>query len=132
MERKIAIFDLDGTLIDAYKAIRDTINYCLKRLGYPSVSLETAKRVVGRGDKDLAGRIVKEKDIASFISLYRDNHIRFLDGNVKLMEGAEELLIYLKKKNFYIAVATNRASFSVIPVLERLNIKDYFDIIYTA
>ncbi|MCM8778010.1 MAG: HAD family hydrolase, partial [Candidatus Omnitrophica bacterium] len=41
-------------------------------------------------------------------------------------------LIYLKKKNFYIAVATNRASFSVIPVLERLNIKDYFDIIYTA
>ncbi|MCM8762100.1 MAG: HAD family hydrolase [Candidatus Omnitrophica bacterium] len=132
MERKIAIFDLDGTLIDAYKAIRDTINYCLKRLGYPSVSLETAKRVVGRGDKDLAGRIVKEKDIASFISLDRDNHIRFLDGNVKLMEGAEELLIYLKKKNFYIAVATNRASFSVIPVLERLNIKDYFDIIYTA
>ncbi|MCM8830355.1 MAG: HAD family hydrolase [Candidatus Omnitrophica bacterium] len=132
MKRKIAIFDLDGTLIDAYKAIRDTVNYCLEKLGYPPVSLETTKKVVGRGDKDLAKRIVKEEDIASFISLYRENHIRFLDGNLKLMEGAEALLIYLKKKNVYIAVATNRASFSIIPVIERLNIKDYFDIIYTA
>ncbi|MCX8082468.1 MAG: HAD family hydrolase [bacterium] len=132
MNKKIAIFDLDGTLIDAYKSIRDTINYCLKKLNYPPVSLEIAKKVVGRGDKDLAGRIVRKEDIADFISLYREKHIQFLEGNVNLMEGAEDLLRYLKEKNLYIVAATNRASFSVSPVLKKLNIKDYFDIIYTA
>jgi len=129
--KKLAIFDLDGTLMDAYKAIRDTMNYCREKLGYPPVSLEKIKRIVGRGDVDLASKLVSQKDIELLISLYRKNHIRFLDGNIKLMDGAEELLKYLKEQNLSIAVATNRARFSVSPVIEKLNINIYFDIIYT-
>jgi len=129
--KKLAIFDLDGTLMDAYKAIQETVNYCLKKLGYPPVSIEKIKRAVGRGDIDLASKLVSQKDTEALISLYRENHIRFLDGNIRKMDGAEELLRYLKDEGLYIAVATNRAGFSVGPILERLNIDRYFDIIYT-
>ncbi|MDD3726455.1 MAG: HAD family hydrolase [Candidatus Ratteibacteria bacterium] len=132
-DKKLAIFDLDGTLIDAYKAITETVNYCLKELGYSSVSFETVKRSVGRGDIDLAKKLVGKEDVSVFTSLYRKNHLRFFNnGNVKLLEGAEELLKYLKDKGLYIAVATNRAGFSVSPILKRLNIDNYFDIIYTS
>lgn len=129
--KKLSIFDLDGTLIDAYTAIHKTLNYCLFKLGYPPVSLERVKRAVGKGDIDLAEKMVKKEDVDLFISLYRQNHLNFLDGNIKLLPGANILLEYLKNKGVYIAVATNRAGFSVLPLLEKLNIKDYFDIIYT-
>jgi len=35
--KKIFIFDLDGTLVDAYRAIEDSLNYTRKKLGYPKV-----------------------------------------------------------------------------------------------
>lgn len=129
--KKLAVFDLDGTLLDAYIAIQKTLNHCLGKMGYPPVSLEKVKRSVGRGDIDLAEKLVKKEDVKNFISLYRESHIKFLDGNIKLLDGAEDFLIYLKSRGLYIAVATNRANFSVLPLLEKLNIRGYFDIIYT-
>jgi len=131
MDKKIAIFDLDGTLLDAYTAITKTFNYALEKLGYPPVSLERVKRAVGGGDINLAGKFVNKNDIPALISLYRENHIKFFDGDIKLMDGCRELLTFLKDKHIMLGVATNRAGFSVNPLLEKLNIKQYFDIICT-
>lgn len=131
MDRKIAVFDLDGTLIDAYAAVAKTFNYALEKLGYPPVPPEMIKRSVGKGDKDLAGRFVKQEDVSGFLSVYRENHIRFFNEGVRLMEGAEDMLVSLKEKNLVVGLATNRGRFAVSPLLERLKIKQYFDIICT-
>jgi len=132
MDKKIAVFDLDGTLLDAYDAVAKTFNYSLKKLGYPTVPYEVVKRSVGGGDVNLAGKFVKKDDITRLISLYRENHISFLDGNVKLLDGCEEMLTFLKEEGLKIGVATNRAKFSVNTMLSKLNIRQYFDIILTA
>ena len=130
-DKKLAVFDLDGTIIDAYKSIQKTLNYSLEQMGYSPVTLEKVKKSVGRGEVDLASKLVKEQDMAELIAFYRQNHIKFIDGNVKLLEGSEELLDSLKDRGLHIALATNRAAFAVSPLLEKLNIKGYFDIIYT-
>jgi phosphoglycolate phosphatase len=132
MTKKIAVFDLDGTLLDAYEAVAKTFNYSLKKLGYSTVSYEVVKRSVGGGDVNLAGKFVKKDDITRLISLYRENHVEFLDGNVRLLDGCEELLTFLRKQNLKVGVATNRAKFSIDTLLSKLNIKQYFDIIFTA
>ncbi len=132
MDKKIAVFDLDGTLLDAYDAIAKTLNFSLKKLGYPPVPYEVVRGSVGGGDANLAGKFVKKDDVTPLISLYRENHIGFLDGNVKLLDGCEELLTFLKRQNLKVGVATNRAKFSVSTLLSKLNIRQYFDIIVTA
>ncbi len=132
MNKKIAVFDLDGTLIDAYAVVAKTFNYALEKLGYPAVSYETVKRAVGGGDRDLAGKFVKQEDIPRLISVYRGNHIRFFNEGIKLMEGCEDMLAYLKGNELTVGMATNRAGFAVKALLEKLNIRQYFDIICTA
>lgn len=132
MDKKVAVFDLDGTLIDAYASVAKTFNFALEKLGYSPVSPEIIKRAVGGGDRNLAGKFVREEDIPSLISLYRENHMNFFDEDIRLLDGCEELLTFLKDNNLMLGVATNRAGFSVKPLLEKLNIKQYFDIICTT
>jgi len=132
MDKKIAAFDLDGTLIDAYPAVAKTFNYALEKLGYPPVPPETIKRAVGGGDKDLAGKFVRKEDVPRLISVYRENHIRFFSEGIRLLDGTGELLSFLKENGLKVGLATNRAKFAVPALLEKLNIKQYFDIICTT
>ena len=48
---KLVIFDIDGTLVDAYSAIEKSVNYVMKRMGYPLRDYMTIRRVVGGGDE---------------------------------------------------------------------------------
>ncbi len=132
MKKKIGIFDIDGTLVDAYDAITRNFNYALKSLGYPSVSIEQVKRAVGGGSKLLAAKFVRPEHIEEFLKIYNNNHTRFLKGRVRLMKGSEELLKFLTDRGLLLGVATNRSRSSVPPVLEELKIDKYFDIICTA
>ena len=47
---KLIIFDLDGTLVNAYAAVASSINFTLKRMGFPVRDSYTIRRAVGWGD----------------------------------------------------------------------------------
>lgn len=132
MKKKIGIFDLDGTLIDAYASVAETFNYALGVLGYPPVTLKKVKRAVGGGDRNLASKFVRDEHIGELMKIYRENYMRFVSGNIRLLSGCEELLSFLKIRNLRLGVATNRARFSVPRLMEELKIDKYFDIICTA
>ena len=72
--KKLFIFDLDGTLADAYLAIQKSMNYTLKRLGYPEVSLSRVKKRVGKGDEKFITSFFPEKDQKKAIKIYRAQH----------------------------------------------------------
>ena len=131
-KKKVAIFDMDGTLIDGYIAIWKTINFVRNFLGYPSVSYEEVKKNIGGGDRRLISTFFGENEYERALIIYRENNSRFLTGNVKLMEGTEELLNLIKEKGLKIAVATNRVNFSIMMVIEYLKIGKFFDYIVTA
>ncbi len=131
-KKKVAIFDMDGTLIDGYTAIWKTINFVRNFLGYPSVSYEEVRKSVGGGDRSLISAFFNENEHEIALRIYRENNSRFLSGNIKLMEGTEELLNLLKEKGLKIAVATNRVKFSIMMVIEYLKIWKFFDYIVTA
>ena len=50
---KLIIFDLDGTLVDAYKAVSTSINHAFEEMGLEQVSHEKIKRSVGWGERVL-------------------------------------------------------------------------------
>ena len=49
MERKLLIFDLDGTLVDTLPSIEKAINMCAEHFGYPKKSSEEVRLAVGNG-----------------------------------------------------------------------------------
>ena len=50
MNYKLAIFDLDGTILDTLEDLTDGVNYALSECGYPVRTIAEVRRFVGNGD----------------------------------------------------------------------------------
>ncbi|MFA6281050.1 MAG: HAD family hydrolase [Candidatus Omnitrophota bacterium] len=130
--KKLFIFDLDGTLADAYRAIEKSLNFTLQNLGLRRVTFEEAKRKVGRGDKAFMETFFPESAISKALLIYRAHHKKALKSHSKLRPYAKELLRGLKRKHKIIAIASNRPSFYTNLILKSLGIKRYFDFVLCA
>jgi phosphoglycolate phosphatase len=129
---RLLIFDLDGTLVDAYPAIARSFNYAMLKSGYPPQDSLTVRRAVGYGDENLLKPFIKIKDIKNALLLYRRHHKNSLVRYARLFAGSRKVLHYLKKKGYHLAVASNRpARFSRI-LIRHLGIGEYFDYILCA
>jgi phosphoglycolate phosphatase len=129
---KAVIFDLDGTLVDAYKAVEQSMNYALKQGGFPTVPALTIKRSVGWGDKHLIEQFVGLEHAPRVLNVYRKHHKTSLATGVKFLPGAKKLLDELKEQGYILAIASNRPTrFSRI-ILRVLNIQEHFDYVLCA
>src|SRR5476651_1124289 len=87
---RAVVFDLDGTLVNAYQAVSQSVNYTFNVLGFASRSHADIKRSVGGGDRKLMIHFVGEKLADRAIAIYRPHHTKALEvkGAVKLLPGA--------------------------------------------
>ena len=130
--RKLFIFDLDGTLADAYGAIADSFNFTMEKLKYPRQAFKVIRRAVGLGDIYLLKPFVAPKDLPLAIRIYRKRHGWSLRRYGRLMPGAKNVLHWLKKKNCLLAVASNRPTRFTHILLKGLKIEGFFDKILCA
>jgi len=132
-ETRLVIFDIDGTLVDAYAAIDASFNYTMRRLGYPCRADAVIRRAVGWGDERLLKPFIKQQDLREALHIYRQHHKKALTGpGVRMLPNARSLLRRLKMKKLKLAVASNRPTeFSMI-LLRHLKIGKYFDYILCA
>ena len=126
---RLIVFDLDGTLVDAYAAIISSFNYTMHTLKYPKRDAMTIKRAVGWGDEALLRPFADKKDLKKAVAIYRRHHRESLLEGSRLIQGARYVLEFLKKKGYNLAVASNRPRRFSLLLMRHLNIHKYFDFV---
>ena len=129
---KLAVFDLDGTLVNSIEDLADATNRALSENGYPVHPLENYNYYVGNGTKKLIERALPEgTDIAEqeriheiFSAYYRSGCL----NKTKPYDGIVPMLEELKKAGIKCAVASNKPdafSHSIVSALFRAEDFDF-------
>lgn len=102
------LFDLDGTLIDHFKAIHRCHTHAMTTLGLPAPTLERVRAAVGGGVEIAVERLVGPELKAAALAVYRPHWNATMLEDVELLPGAKELLVALRQHGSRTAVFTNK------------------------
>ena len=67
MRYQLAIFDMDGTILDTLEDLTDSVNYALDHFGFPIHSKEEICSFVGNGIRKLIERAVPSETEPIFV-----------------------------------------------------------------
>lgn len=110
---KVAIFDLDGTLINSIADLGLACNHALEAFGFPTHEADEYPHLVGNGVNKLIERALPEghKDESTILRL-REAFIPYYDTHncehTHPYDGIPELLQTLKQQGVKLGVASNK------------------------
>ncbi|WP_303010425.1 HAD family hydrolase [uncultured Bacteroides sp.] len=111
--KRLAIFDLDGTLLNTIADLAHSTNYALNKLGYPMHKIEKYNFMVGNGINKLFERALPEGEkTEENVLRVRKEFIPYYDihnaDDSRPYPGIPELLSYLQSEGILLAVASNK------------------------
>jgi len=123
---RAVIFDLDGTLVDAYAAIHESIGIVLEAFGRPPITRDETRRMVGHGLEVLVAKAVGEENVAEGVRLFRERYERVGLESTRLLPGAELVTRSLFEKGIRLAIASNKPARFTRPLLESFGLSGRF------
>lgn len=131
MKYKLAIFDLDGTILDTLEDLADATNYALGEHGYPLRTIEEVRRFVGNGIRKLIERAVPagltQEEISGVHQTFSAYYQKHCADKTCPYEGIVPLLQRLRAAGCLTAVVSNKADAAVQPLCQQYfeNLFDY-------
>lgn len=134
---EMVLIDVDGTLVDSVPDLAYCVDEMMKTLGLPEHGEAKVRNWVGNGverltRRALIGQLDGEPDDALFEKAY-PIFLDLYDKNVCekscLYDGVPEAMEFLKNSGVKIGCVTNKNAQFTLPILEKLGIKDDFEII---
>ena len=113
MAQKLAIFDLDGTLLDTIGDLAEACNYMLSLRNLGSHTREEYAKMVGNGILNLVKRALPEdKRTDEYVAAARLDFLDFYTANIdrytRPYDGIREVLHTLQEEGWSLAVASNK------------------------
>ena len=112
MRYKLAIFDLDGTILDTVGQLAVSFNEAMKLSGREPLDKETVKQRIGRGAINLVRACVGDigdEQIDKIVKAYRDYYREHCTENTLPYEGIAQVFSKLKDAGIKVAVVTNKS-----------------------
>jgi len=123
---RAVVFDLDGTLVDAFEAVADALNAARGAFGRPPLPLDEVRRQVGWGLVDLLAKNVGADAVprarAIFETRYAARHLRL----TRPLPGVPEALEDLSRRGAVLGVASNKPPPFTSELLRHLGIAPLF------
>lgn len=137
---EVVLIDLDGTLVDSVPDLAWCTNRMLEELGQPPCGESQVRNWVGNGVEKLLKRALTgdmhgepdearyEQALLLFMDLYRNNSCR----RSELYPGVIKGLDWLQSENIHLGCVTNKPEAFTLPMLQTLQIRDYFEIVISG
>ena len=123
MKKELIIFDLDGTLLNTLDDLTDSANLVLEKFNYPTKTLTEIRNAVGNGVEKFIERIIPQglenPNFDELTETFKNFYTQNMYNKTAPYEGILNLLIDLKDKGYYIAVASNKFDMAVKTLCEK-------------
>ncbi|WP_242345748.1 HAD-IA family hydrolase [Anaeromyxobacter terrae] len=122
---RLAILDLDGTLVDSIDDLAASVNHALAALGLPSRGRDEIRGFVGEGARLLLARAIAPRDelLEPALALWRDHYEAHCLDRTRLYPGLDAALAGAGRA---LAVHTNKPGAMARKILSGLGVADRF------
>lgn len=111
--KQLAIFDLDGTLLNTIDDLGQAANYALAQMGFPTHHISAYPHFVGNGITRLIERVMPadardSETVAQLRKIFISYYDQHLCDNTQPYPGIHDLLLDLQADGIALAVASNK------------------------
>jgi phosphoglycolate phosphatase len=124
---QLAIFDLDGTLVDSVDQIAVNLNKARLDFGFPAQPLSFYQNLVGLPVNELLSDIeISTEDFTDLVKDFRNYLVRDIQlGNNFLFDGVLRTLELFTRMQFGLAVATSKPTKVAIEVVKHSPLREF-------
>lgn len=129
---RTVLFDLDGTLVDAFTTIHRAYCHTLPQFGYPAPTAELVRRAVGGGLENAMGKFVPAELVAAACRVHVAYAERIQLEDPTVYPGGRELVASLHREGVQTGVLTNKIGDHARAILAHLGLAPHLDLILGA
>ena len=122
MKYKLAIFDMDGTILDTLVDLANAVNHALAEKNLPQRSLMEIRSYLGNGMLNLirlsAPKGASDAEISELKDIFTNYYKAHCAENTKPYSGILELIAELRAQGVKTAVVSNKPDFGVQLLVE--------------
>lgn len=129
----MVVFDLDGTLVDTAPDLAAALNFVLNREGLSTVSLPTARSMIGAGVRRMIERGLEHEDhpataddVTRMMADFIDYYTAHIADESRPFDGLIEALDDLAVRGYRFAVCTNKLEALAKQLLDQLGLSPRF------
>ncbi len=131
MSYKIAVFDMDGTILNTLTDLTNATNHALRTFGYKEHSIDEVRFFVGNGMAKLIERALPKGTSPEEQARVREEFLKYYEmhsaDDTGPYDGIRELLERLRAAGVKTAVVSNKPDIAV-----RKLVREYFDGLFDA
>lgn len=127
---RAVIFDLDGTLVDSYRALTTAVNAVRTSMGLPDLGLVTVRGHVGDGVEKLLERVLEAEHVEDSLRMrFEERYDEICCEQSTTLGEVEATLSALTDAGIHMAVCTNKPTGFSTKILDHLGLASHFDAI---
>ncbi len=121
---RAVVFDLDGTLVDSYDAIADSLSWARAARGLPPMSGDEVRYEVGHGLESLIEKHVGPDDVSGGVARFRERYREIFLQRTVALPGVPEIPAALAARGLALGVASNKPEAFLTPILAAVGLGD--------